>query len=112
MSHLAILGAAAILASGLSYTVGRIQGSAASQLACERQKVTDSATVLQDYRAAVEAQGAEDRAMALRDAALIDKATTKLNESARKLERLKAAAPPAGNCVLSPEWIRAYDEAR
>ena len=106
------VGAAAILASGLAWTVGNIQGRSASQIACERQKVTESVSALQDYRAAVDAQSAQDRAQSLADQAAIQKATDRIAETARRFERIKVQAVPVGNCVLSAEWVKAYDEAR
>lgn len=106
------VGAAAILASGLAWTVGNIQGRSASQIACERQKVTESVSALQDYRAAVDAQSAQDRAQSLADQAAIQKATDRIAETARRFERIKAQAVPVGNCVLSAEWVKAYDDAR
>lgn len=112
MNHIAILCAGAVIASGLSYTVGRIQGNAAAEIACEQQKTKDNAKALADYRAAVEAQGAEDRANALQDRAQIDAAVAKLNKSAQRFEAIKAKGVPPGDCNLSPEWVKAYDEAR
>lgn len=106
------VGAAAILASGLAWTVGNIQGRAAAEIDCERQKVTDNVQALDNYRAAVEAQAAEDRANALQDRAQIDAAVAKLNKSAQRFEAIKANAVPPGDCNLSPEWVKAYDEAR
>lgn len=112
MNHIILLCAGTVIASGLSWTVGNIQGRAASQVACERQKVTESVSALQDYRAAVDAQSAQDRADSLRDQAAIQKAADRIAESARRFERIKAQAVPAGNCVLSAEWVKAYDDAR
>lgn len=101
-----------VLACGLAWTVGNIQGRSASQVACERQKVTDSVSALQDYRAAVEAQAAEDRAQSLKDAAAIERATARLDQSAKRFEKIRGQTVPAGNCVLSAEWVKAYDDAR
>lgn len=112
MNHIIVLAAGALIASGLSYTVGRIQGHAAAEIDCERQKVTDNVQALDNYRAAVEAQAAEDRANALQDRAQIDAAVAKLNRSAQRFEAIKAKAVPPGDCNLSPEWVKAYDEAR
>lgn len=112
MNHIAILGAAAILACGLSYTVGRIQGSAAAEVECAQATTQANAEALDTYRAAVEAQAAEDRAQSLKDSAAIERATARLAESARRLEKARAAPIPAGHCVLSQEWVRVYDDAR
>lgn len=112
MNHIILLCAGAVIASGLSWTVGNIQGRASATVECEQARVKAATSALDDWRAAVEVQAAADRAQSLKDAAAIEKATAKLNESARKFERIKAAAIPAGNCVLSAEWVRAYDEAR
>lgn len=106
------VGAAAILACGLSYTVGRVQGSAASEVECAKAATKANTEALDTYRAAVEAQAAEDRAQSLKDAAAIERATARLAESARRLEKAKAAPIPAGHCVLSQEWVKAYDDAR
>lgn len=112
MNHIVILCAGAMIASGLSYTVGYVQGGAAEEVRCAQATTKANTEALADYRAAVEAQGAEDRAQAIKDASTIEKATARLNESAKRLEKIRAAAIPAGNCVLSAEWVRAYDEAR
>lgn len=106
------VGAAAILACGLSYTVGRVQGSAAAEVECAQATTQANTEALDTYRAAVEAQAAEDRAQSLKDSAAIERATARLAESARRLEKAKAAPIPAGHCVLSQEWVRAYDDAR
>lgn len=112
MNHIAILCAGALIASGISYTVGRVQGRSDAEVECAQATTQANTEALANYRAAVEAQGAEDRAQALKDSAAIERATARLAESARRLERIKAQAVPAGNCVLSAEWVKAYDEAR
>lgn len=106
------VGAAAILASGLAWTVGNIQGHASARIECEQAKTKATTEALSDWRAAVESQAAADRAQSLQDAAAIEKATARLNDSAKRFERIKSAAIPAGNCVLSSEWVKAYDDAR
>ena len=112
MNHIAILCAGALIASGLSYTVGRVQGRSAAEVECAQETTKANTEALANYRAAVEAQGAEDRAQAIKDAAAIERATARLAELARRLEKAKAAPIPPGNCVLSQEWVRVYDDAR
>lgn len=112
MNHYLLFGAGAILACCLSWTVGNIQGRASAEVECEQAKTRATTQALSDWQAAVEVQTAADRAQALQDAAAIDKATARLDASAKRFEKIKAAAIPAGNCVLSAEWVKAYDEAR
>ena len=108
------LGVASAIAVGC-WLAGDVHGSHAAELACEKAKTAANAKAVTEWLDAKTAVDAQDAARREKDAAASKAATDRAQAVADRFEKMRIGvikAAPAGDCTLSPDWLRAFNDAK
>jgi hypothetical protein len=108
------LGIVAALAGG-SYGLGHLNGVHKAELACANARGDANAKAAKEWEDAVANQVHRDAAARAADRDAAQKAIQDAQAVADRFAAMKVSVVklnPPGECTLSPEWIRAFQEAR